>query len=1160
MRLQGCNDAGCGPEATGTVDVALAAPSFSVAPTLDAEGKVRPRTFNASWDPMPGATSYTLGWRRTGEDSQPQGQSDDARQSRAAANSPAQDRSANAVREASGDGSQGANDQEENQLTVAGDQTSAEFTVAGDGKWRVELRGNGDSGPVGQVENQMEVKSYRPGHLVIVSSGSFCPASDVNPNAADPVSGGLEVRWDGGANANAVYHYQVLTTRLYPEPGGWIYLPVGGDDSSYTFTGLQNGQIYTIWVNAAMGRKSCAWWVAHVTPSDPALGPPTSFSASVLPETSGAVKLTWDDPGDASISYDIEYSRRLFSRLGSWYEYDLPAWHSISADSAPTSANGKITSTVSLACGWNYIYNLRVRAGRDGAVGPHSRKQRIATVTNNTKKSNMLGIWGTADDDTLDGGDGDDCIYGRAGNDTLNGRGGNDTLQGDGGNDALNGDDGSDTIVYYWSPAGVNVNLATGVVSGGHAQGDTIDSIENVIGSVHDDVITGNASDNYFIGYDGADTLDGGSGSDTVDYSESSDEVSIDLITGNASGGHASGDTLTSIENVVGSPYSDTIIGNASDNILKGGVFWDTLHGNGGNDTLYGGDNGDVIYGGGGGDTVYGGGGADSVFGGDGADTAYGDFGNDKLHGQFGNDFLHGGDSNDTLYGGHGNDTLHGDDHHDVLDGGPGVDTLHGDSGNDTLNGGDHHDTLYGGDGNDKLKGGPGRDHLDGGDGSDAADYSGSNAAVTVNLATGSVRGGHATGDTIANIENAFGSGHSDTLTGNASANVLRGRGGRDTLNAGAGNDELHGGNGNDTLNGGEGDDRLFGGAGNDALNGGGGSDVFHFRRNFGADTISGYTLGATKDASEKVYLCLGPLSNPPTHSGADSGSDHVITVTYNGTTAGTITLKGVTTKSANFANLNVLVIPVSEGGSCRIADAGNGDETAPVLLAVAANGTTVSLTFSEPLEEDSVPLASAFTVQRTPQGGAEETVALSGTPDIGGGAVVLNLADPVLVTDTGVKVSYSKPASAEANRLRDRTGNEVESFTDQTADPIDTTQPRLVRGEIDGNTITLYFSEALDEDSVGGFYRVTLWGGSKGGGFLFTAKGPVKVSGNKVTVGLGNRRSNPGEYASVRYQKYNDPAIPRLRDLAGNEVRTPGIWNTRPSTWALELENFSSN
>ena len=234
-------------------------------------------------------------------------------------------------------------------------------------------------------------------------------------------------------------------------------------------------------------------------------------------------------------------------------------------------------------------------------------------------------------------------------------------------------------------------------------------------------------------------------------------------------------------------------------------------------------------------------------------------------------------------------------------------------------------------------------------------------------------------------------------------------------------------------------------------------------------------------------------------------------------------------------------------------------DGKIPRLLTVAAAGNKVALTYDDPLDEHSVPPASAFTVKRTPQGGDEETVGLSGTPAIGGGAVVLTLADPVLGTDTDVKVSYTKPTAAADNKLRDKTGNEAESFTDQGAEPADTTQPRLVRGEIDGDTITLYFSEALDEDSVGGLYRVKLWGGHKGGGISFWARGPVEVSGNEVSVVLGNnRRSNPGEYANVIYSKFNDPTIARLRDLAGNEVWTPQIWNGRPSTWSLDLDNFT--
>ena len=87
-------------------------------------------------------------------------------------------------------------------------------------------------------------------------------------------------------------------------------------------------------------------------------------------------------------------------------------------------------------------------------------------------------------------------------------------------------------------------------------------------------------------------------------------------------------------------------------------------------------------------------------------------------------------------------------------------------------------------------------------------------------------------------------------------------------------------------------------------------------------------------------------------------------------------------------------------------------DGKMPSLLGVAVGGKTVSLTYDEALDMDSVPPASAFTVKRTPQGGTEETVGVSGPPVIAAGAVLLTLDEPVLDTDTGVQVSYDHTAA----------------------------------------------------------------------------------------------------------------------------------------------------
>ncbi len=73
-----------------------------------------------------------------------------------------------------------------------------------------------------------------------------------------------------------------------------------------------------------------------------------------------------------------------------------------------------------------------------------------------------------------------------------------------------------DTADYSSSAGGVNVGLMTGLGSGGDAQGDVLTSIENIVGSTHDDTLTGDGAANALSGGGGNDTLDGGPGSDML--------------------------------------------------------------------------------------------------------------------------------------------------------------------------------------------------------------------------------------------------------------------------------------------------------------------------------------------------------------------------------------------------------------------------------------------------------------------------------------------------------------------------------------------------------------------------------------------------------------------------------------------------------------------
>ena len=69
--------------------------------------------------------------------------------------------------------------------------------------------------------------------------------------------------------------------------------------------------------------------------------------------------------------------------------------------------------------------------------------------------------------------------------------------------------------------------------------------------------------------------------------------------------------------------------------------------------------------------------------------------------------------------------------------------------------------------------------------------------------------------------------------------------------------------------------------------------------------------------------------------------------------------------------------------------------------------------------------------MKKTPAGGTEQTVSLSGTPAISGTTVSLTLAAAVTATDTAVKVSYAVPSTGSANRLVDAAGNAAAAFTD---------------------------------------------------------------------------------------------------------------------------------
>ena len=121
------------------------------------------------------------------------------------------------------------------------------------------------------------------------------------------------------------------------------------------------------------------------------------------------------------------------------------------------------------------------------------------------------------DGHTLTGTAGDDILISNDSGSTLLGLAGNDFMIGGKGNDTFDGGTGVNTVSYHAAKGPVTVDLsittAQDTVSAGH---DTLNNIQNLIGSDYGDHLTGNAQANVITGGVGNDVINGGGGNDTL--------------------------------------------------------------------------------------------------------------------------------------------------------------------------------------------------------------------------------------------------------------------------------------------------------------------------------------------------------------------------------------------------------------------------------------------------------------------------------------------------------------------------------------------------------------------------------------------------------------------------------------------------------------------
>ncbi len=294
-------------------------------------------------------------------------------------------------------------------------------------------------------------------------------------------------------------------------------------------------------------------------------------------------------------------------------------------------------------------------------------------------------------DDVFAGGAGKDTVYGGLGSDTISGNSQSDILHGGGANSTVPKE--IDVLDYSNEEGGVaiKVDLTTGTVKDTFGYIDTISAFEIIIGTDGNDTFKASATDVFqgFAGGSGSNVFTGGTGKhDAVFYDRSfGASVEIDLAANGDGKGLAISyygtDTLTGIEIVVGSRYSDDIYGSKYNESVTGAEGDDILDGRGGVDTIdYSWETGSY-------------GAKVNLSKGYGYDT----FADRDTLSNF-----------ENVIGSRSNDALTGNDMANKLTGGYGNDTLTGVSGNDSLSGGDGNDILYGGTGNDALSGGAGND------------------------------------------------------------------------------------------------------------------------------------------------------------------------------------------------------------------------------------------------------------------------------------------------------------------------------------------------------------------------------------------------------------------------------------------------------------------
>ena len=435
-----------------------------------------------------------------------------------------------------------------------------------------------------------------------------------------------------GASVNQILSAQVAQTSGQP----------------ITLTSVLNGATYSVFIKFASGSTSAQFqsgsgdiWTARSNGT-------LTLTSSILPSsTMTAVGDGWYRivlQMDGAFALDATTNPFAYASNTSGASQTYYLWGAQVDYSSPTSSNfGGGNDTLDGGAGSgdvvdysSNLFGVTLSVGSISSSTPFDFNVFSSASTSISKidrLSNFEGILGGSGNDLLTGDGNANYLGGNAGADTLLGDNGNDTISGGTGNDTLDGGAGAgDVLDYSYVTSAITLSVATAMsgdysVAGSTTDVDRLANFEGIIGGSSSDRLTGDGNANYLGGNAGNDTLVGGLGDDTLSGDAGNDTLSGGVGNDRLDGGDgisdvadytyatsgvtvtlaASGstqvtvsatdvDTLFNVEGVTGGSGNDALSGNASANVLSGGLGDDTLFGGGaGADTLFGGAGNDLI-------------------------------------------------------------------------------------------------------------------------------------------------------------------------------------------------------------------------------------------------------------------------------------------------------------------------------------------------------------------------------------------------------------------------------------------------------------------------------------------------------------------------------------------------------------------------------------